>query len=106
MSDVCDRYLTRAKRAVEDQYVSLRSDTSEVIVIGTMDYSLSESRKIIFLAWVTRTCRQFRLARTYTSREGDMLWGHTPRGGVARTYISREGDMSWGQLVPVLTDNL
>jgi hypothetical protein len=41
-------------------------------------YSLSESRKIIFLAWVTRTCRQFGLVRTYVSREGDMSWGRGP----------------------------
>jgi hypothetical protein len=31
MSDVCDQYLTRAKRTVEDQYVSLHSDISVVI---------------------------------------------------------------------------
>ena len=31
MSDVCDRYLTRAKRTAEDQYASLRSDISEAI---------------------------------------------------------------------------
>jgi hypothetical protein len=31
MSDVCDRYLTRAKRTAEDQYVSLRSTISEAI---------------------------------------------------------------------------
>jgi hypothetical protein len=31
MSDVCDRYITKAKRTVEDQYVSLRSDISTVI---------------------------------------------------------------------------
>ena len=31
MSDVCDQYLTRAKRTAEDQYVSLRSAISEVI---------------------------------------------------------------------------
>jgi hypothetical protein len=32
--------------------------------------------------------------------------GDMGRGRLARTYSSREGDMSWGQLVPVLTDNL
>ena len=31
MSDVCDRYLTRAKLTAEDQYVSLRSAISKVI---------------------------------------------------------------------------
>ena len=30
-SDVCDRYLTRAKRTAEDQYSSLRSAISETI---------------------------------------------------------------------------
>ena len=30
-SDVCDRYLTRAKRTAEDQYASLRSAISETI---------------------------------------------------------------------------
>ena len=31
MSDVCDRYLTRAKRTAEDQYASLRNTISEAI---------------------------------------------------------------------------
>ena len=31
MSDVCDRYLTRVKRTVEDQYVSLRIVISKKI---------------------------------------------------------------------------
>jgi hypothetical protein len=31
MSDVCDRFLTRAKRTAEDQYESLRSAISEAI---------------------------------------------------------------------------
>jgi hypothetical protein len=31
MSDVCDRFLTRAKRTAEDQYASLRSAISEAI---------------------------------------------------------------------------
>ena len=31
MSDVCDRYLTRGRHTVEDQYVSLHSVVSEVI---------------------------------------------------------------------------
>ena len=31
MSDVCDRYLTRAKRTAEDQYVSLRNAISEAM---------------------------------------------------------------------------
>ncbi len=41
-------------------------------------YFLSESRKIISLTWVTWTCRQFGLAWTYDSREGDMSWGRGP----------------------------
>jgi hypothetical protein len=31
MSEVCDRYITRAKRTAEDQYASLRSAISEAI---------------------------------------------------------------------------
>ena len=31
MSDVCDRYLTRVKHAVEDQYSSLHSTINETI---------------------------------------------------------------------------
>jgi hypothetical protein len=59
------------------------------------DIPLVRVGKLFFMFWVTWTCRQFRLVRTYASREGDMLWGHVPRGGLTWTYASREGDMSW-----------
>jgi hypothetical protein len=44
MSDVCDRYLTRAKRTVEDQYVSLRRVIS--VVIHREDWKVEQIRFI------------------------------------------------------------